>query len=150
MTMMLASVTGPDEAEIAIAGGADIVDLKDPAAGALGALPAARIAATIGAIKGRRPVSAVTGDLPPQPDIVASAVRDIATTGVDYVKVGFPGDRRSDVLRILAGVAVGARLVGVVFADRERDLAELNPGRRGGLCRPRWSRPPAKARAGSW
>ena len=29
MTKMLASVTGPDEAEIAIAGGADIIDLKD-------------------------------------------------------------------------------------------------------------------------
>ena len=37
MTKMLASVTGVEEAEIAIAGGADIIDLKDPTAGALGA-----------------------------------------------------------------------------------------------------------------
>ena len=38
MTKMLASVIGLAEAEIAIAGGADIVDLKNPRAGALGAV----------------------------------------------------------------------------------------------------------------
>ncbi|TIQ75182.1 MAG: dihydroneopterin aldolase, partial [Mesorhizobium sp.] len=38
MTRMLASVTGVDEAEIALSGGVDIVDLKDPKAGALGAV----------------------------------------------------------------------------------------------------------------
>ena len=39
MTRMLASVTGPEEAEIVLAGGADLVDLKDPSRGALGARP---------------------------------------------------------------------------------------------------------------
>jgi hypothetical protein len=38
MTLMLASVSGPQEAEIAIAHGADIVDLKDSANGAFGAV----------------------------------------------------------------------------------------------------------------
>ncbi|HEV7911681.1 MAG TPA: (5-formylfuran-3-yl)methyl phosphate synthase, partial [Methylocella sp.] len=38
---MLASVTNPAEAEAVRAGGADIIDLKDPAKGALGALDAA-------------------------------------------------------------------------------------------------------------
>lgn len=37
MTKMLASVTGVEEAEIALSGRVDIVDLKNPAAGALGA-----------------------------------------------------------------------------------------------------------------
>ncbi|HWX14074.1 MAG TPA: (5-formylfuran-3-yl)methyl phosphate synthase [Methylocella sp.] len=35
---MLASVMSPAEAEAVFAGGADIIDLKDPARGALGAL----------------------------------------------------------------------------------------------------------------
>ena len=38
MTLLLASVTGPKEAETVIANGADLVDLKDPSHGALGAL----------------------------------------------------------------------------------------------------------------
>ena len=55
MTAMLASVTGPEEAEIAIAGGADIIDLKDPAAGALAAAPdRADRRRRIAAINGRR------------------------------------------------------------------------------------------------
>ncbi len=33
MTLFLASVTGPEEAEIAVAHGADIIDLKDSARG---------------------------------------------------------------------------------------------------------------------
>jgi len=40
MTLMLASVASPAEAEAVWAGGADIIDLKDPANGALGALDA--------------------------------------------------------------------------------------------------------------
>src|SRR5206468_3699174 len=36
MTLMLASVTGPAEAELVLETGADIVDMKDPSAGALG------------------------------------------------------------------------------------------------------------------
>ena len=62
VTAMLASVTGPEEAEIAIAGGADIIDMKDPSAGAFGSLPIARIEETLAAIDLRRPTSAVTGD----------------------------------------------------------------------------------------
>ena len=37
MTLMLASVLSREEAEIALAHGADIIDCKDPARGALGA-----------------------------------------------------------------------------------------------------------------
>jgi len=48
---MLASVTDEREAELVAALGADIVDAKDPAAGALGALPHA----TVSAIRARTP-----------------------------------------------------------------------------------------------
>ena len=41
MTGLLASVASPEEARIAAACGVDIIDLKNPRAGALGALPLA-------------------------------------------------------------------------------------------------------------
>ena len=122
MTLFLASVTGVEEAEIALAHGADIVDLKDPSAGALGALPIEVVRAAVAAIGGRRPVSAVTGDLPMQPDKLVAAARAMAQTGVDYVKVGlFPAAERQACIRALASVAASCKLVGVMFADRGAD-----------------------------
>jgi dihydroneopterin aldolase len=129
MTAMLASVTGPDEAEIAIAGGADIIDMKDPEAGAFGALPVKRIAATVAAINGRRPASAVTGDPGMAPDAVATAVAAIAATGVDYVKVGLfpPEENQCATINALKKAAPGTRLIAVLFADQEQDLPSLVP-----------------------
>ena len=126
MTLLLASVTGPDEAALALAHGADMIDLKDASKGALGALDADVLRATVAAIGGRRPVSAVTGDLPMEPDVIAAAVARTAETGVDYVKVGlFPGPRRQDCIRVLSPLARRRKLVGVMFADRGADDALL-------------------------
>lgn len=122
MTAMLASVTGPEEAEIAIAGGADIIDLKDSRSGSLGALPVATIAAAVAAVGGRRATSAVTGDLPMQPERVKAAVAEVAASGVDYVKIGlFPEEGRPETVAALVDLASETRLVGVLFADRETD-----------------------------
>ena len=123
---MLASVTGPAEAEVALACGADIIDLKDPARGALGAVDAATVRATVGQIAGRRPVSAVTGDLPMEPAVVADAVVAVAATGVDFVKVGvFPGGDPLAAIQGLALLARSVRLVAVLFADLAPDLGLL-------------------------
>ena len=122
MTLLLASVTGPDEAAVALAHGADIIDLKDASRGALGALDRDVLRATVAAVSGRRPVSAVTGDLPMEPDVIAAAVARTAETKVDYVKVGlFPGPRRQDCIRALAPLAQTTKIVGVMFADRSAD-----------------------------
>lgn len=126
MTLMLASVTGWPEAELALSGGADVIDLKDPAKGALGALDPVSVREAVDAIAGRRPVSAVTGDLPMEADVMAAAVEEMAATGVDYVKVGlFPGEGRADCIHALAPFARKTRIVGVMFADRAPDLALL-------------------------
>ena len=126
MTLMLASVTGPAEAETAIAGGADIIDLKDPAAGVLGAIAPATVRATVAAIGGRRPVSAVTGDLPMRPELVVAAAEDMAETGVDYVKQGLFLDGEIErCIQALAPLAERVRLVAVLFADRAPDLRIL-------------------------
>ena len=89
MTKMLASVTGPDEAEVAVAGGADIIDLKDARAGALGAVPTEILRRAVSSIAGRRPVSAVCGDLPMEPETIRAKAEEIAAAGADYVKIGF-------------------------------------------------------------
>ena len=91
MTLFLTSVASEAEAEIAIAGGADLIDFKDAAKGALGALEPE-------ILRRRRlpsrapPASAVTGDLPMVPESLPKAVERIASTGVDYVKIGLFDD----------------------------------------------------------
>jgi (5-formylfuran-3-yl)methyl phosphate synthase len=129
LPLMLASVTSPAEARICLSAGADLIDAKDPSAGALGALPVsvvAAIAAEIAALglPRMKPVSATIGDLPMAPEPVCNAVTRMAATGVDYVKIGFQGggERRAVICR-LAGCHVGkAQLVGVLFADQDLDL----------------------------
>jgi dihydroneopterin aldolase len=123
---MLASVTGPAEAVLALAGGADLIDLKDPGRGALGAVSPAVVRDTVAVVSGRRPVSAVTGDLPMQPDIVFSAALAMAEAGAEYVKCGvFPGGQPQACVRALAGLANRAKLVAVLFADLEPDFGIL-------------------------
>jgi (5-formylfuran-3-yl)methyl phosphate synthase len=124
MTLLLASVTGPEEAALVLARGADIIDLKDASKGPLGALEPDVLCATVAAIAGRRPVSAVTGNLPMEPDVIVAAVERTAATKVDYVKVGlFPGPRREQCIRALSSLARQIKLVGVMFADRGADNA---------------------------
>jgi dihydroneopterin aldolase len=126
MTKMLASVTGRQEAEIVLAGGADIIDLKDPGAGALGAAPADAIRATVSYVAGRVPVSAVCGDLPMEPGIIRAKAEEIAAIGVDYVKIGFfPSGDAPLCAAALEKVAGRTKLIAVLFADLEPDFALL-------------------------
>jgi dihydroneopterin aldolase len=123
MTLMLASVTGPAEAELALEGGADIIDLKDPAAGALGAVSPEIVRETVARISGQRKTSAVTGDLPMLPETVRDAAETMAATGVDYVKVGiFSSEQTQEVVRGLRDAARATQLVAVLFADLAPDF----------------------------
>jgi FolB domain-containing protein len=126
MTLMLASVTNPAEAEAVRAGGADIIDLKDPAKGALGVLDAAVAADIVRSVGKRRPVSAAAGAALGAPWVLVDAVAAMAATGVDYVKVGFsPGKAGADCVRALRPHASNTKIVGVLFADGAPDLDML-------------------------
>ena len=117
-TLFLASVRDVAEAELAIGAGADIVDLKDPDAGALGALAPATIEACVRAVGGRVPVSATVGDLPLEETGVRAAVLATASCGVDYVKLGlFPGGDAEGALEGVAPLTPRIRLILVLFAD---------------------------------
>jgi uncharacterized protein (UPF0264 family) len=60
---LLVSVRSAAEAEAALAGGAALIDVKEPARGSLGRADEAVIRAVLGAVAGRRPVSAALGEL---------------------------------------------------------------------------------------
>lgn len=126
MTGMLASVTDAAEAEIVISGGADIIDLKDPTSGALGALPIEVIRQTVAAIAGRRETSAVCGDLPMAPETIRARAEETAATGADYVKVGFfPSEKAAACAEALAPLGQRTKLIAVLFADQEPDFGLL-------------------------
>lgn len=132
----LASVTNADEAEIALAGGADIIDCKDPASGALGALAASTVRGIVSRVSGRLPVSATIGDLPSDPQVMSASAIAMAQTGVDIVKIGFFGDEDPREAISAAGAACSplAQLVAVLMADRDPDFEVLPVLRRAGFA----------------
>ena len=130
----LASVATLAEIPVAVSGGADIIDLKDPAQGALGAWPRSLIIEAVAGMRcaqqsRRRALSATVGDLPMQVEAVVQAVSETASTGVDYVKIGlFERRGAASCLRALTPIAQRGetKLIAVLFADRDPDLALID------------------------
>lgn len=125
---LLVSVRSLDEARVAAVHGADLIDLKEPREGALGALPLATVAAIVSELRPRHPalrLSATVGDLAGSTEAQIATVLDsvvrMAGCGVDDVKVGIaPGEAAllsalGDLAR--AGLPGGARAVPVLIAD---------------------------------
>ena len=124
MTKMLASVNSVAEALLVLDAQADIIDLKQPASGALGALNTELVLEIVEKIAGRCPVSATVGDLPMQPELIFNAVQAMAKTGVDYIKIGFFPDGDSfAVAEKLSELAKTYSLIAVLFADTQPDFA---------------------------
>lgn len=123
-TQLLISVTTIEEAQIALENGADIIDLKEPSLGALGALPIETIQAIVTYVKNTKNAdakltSATIGDLPMQPELLLAHVTQLATTGVDIIKIGFfQTDDYQLSLDALKSVAhAGTKLIAVLFAE---------------------------------
>ena len=128
MTGLLASVSSIAEALLVLSADVDIIDLKQPALGALGALDIAAVKQIVTEIDGRCPVSATIGDLPVQPDPVFNAVKAMAQTGVDYIKIGFfpGGDWQRTVKKLSALTRQNHALIAVLFADTQADLTIMS------------------------
>ncbi|MDD2661193.1 MAG: (5-formylfuran-3-yl)methyl phosphate synthase [Methylococcales bacterium] len=124
MTGMLASVNSLAEAQLVLSAKVDIIDLKQPALGALGALDIDTVKQIVAGINGRCPVSATIGDMPMQPEPVFNAVKAMAETGVDYIKIGFfPGDDWHRTVKKLSALTVqNHALIAVLFADTQPEL----------------------------
>ena len=121
---LLVSVVSAEEARRALAGGADIVDVKDPDEGALGAPVPGVLSDVVHAVAGAVPVSVALGDLPDLPHTAALAARGAALSGATYVKVGLRGvcelGRAVAVMGAVAD-AVGphAAVIAAAYADAE-------------------------------
>jgi dihydroneopterin aldolase len=135
MTLFLASVRDAGEAETAMTAGADIIDLKDPQSGALGALDLKTSASCVRSIAGRAPVSATVGDLPLDGETIRDAVLATAASGVDYVKLGlFPGGDARACHRLLEAERSRVRLILVLFADALPDFDAVGEAARIGAA----------------
>jgi uncharacterized protein (UPF0264 family) len=122
---LLVSVTDAHEAGVAVEGGVDIVDVKNPAEGSLGAPGPDVIERVRGVVPPERPVSAAIGDLPNLPGTAALAALGAARSGATYVKVGLWGTSTTDeavaVLRAAReAVDGGAGVIAAAYADAER------------------------------
>ena len=127
MTGMLASVENLTEARQVLESGVDIIDLKSPSDGSLGALPLETVTEIVEAIGGLRPLSATIGDLTMDPQRVFKAVEAMAGTGVDFIKIGlFPGgDWRQTVFGLSPLLSGRVRLVAVLFGDLSPGLVQI-------------------------
>ncbi|UGX88419.1 (5-formylfuran-3-yl)methyl phosphate synthase [Phyllobacterium meliloti] len=125
MTKMLASVQNREEAEIVFQNGADIIDMKDPDNGALGAVDLSKILKVKGFIAGRRPISAACGDLPMHPETIRRRVEEFASAGLDYIKIGlFPSEQLDVCIEALRPLASHNKLIAVIFADNWKSYSE--------------------------
>jgi uncharacterized protein (UPF0264 family) len=124
---LLVSVVDAGEAREAAAAGADIVDVKNPAEGSLGAASPSVIASVRAAVPAQLPVSAAIGDMPDLPGTAALAALGAARSGATFVKVGLWGSsteaEATALLRAVrdgvAGVP-GAVVVAAAYADARR------------------------------
>ena len=134
MSKMLASVNSVEDALLVLNAEVDIIDLKQPASCALGALDTDLVRQIVTEIAGRCPVSATVGDLPMQPDLVFNAVKAMADTGVDYVKIGFfPNGEWLATVEKLVELTVQHNLIAVLFADTQPDFAIIAALKRAGF-----------------
>ncbi len=112
---VLVSVVRADEVEAAVAGGADIIDVKNPREGSLGASFPHVIRRVRELTPAHLPVSAAIGDMPDLPGMAALAAAGAAACGIEFVKVGLLGPREPAAARAL--------LAAVCRAAREQDPA---------------------------
>ncbi|MCZ2421220.1 MAG: (5-formylfuran-3-yl)methyl phosphate synthase [Burkholderiales bacterium] len=128
--LLLASIRNRHEARLAAALGADIIDLKEPRRGALGAVARDEQRAILTALGAHRPtVSATVGDLPLEATSLAAAIRATAAAGVDIVKFGVfaRGAEAAAGLRALGRALRGdaIALVAVLPADKLGGIGEI-------------------------
>jgi uncharacterized protein (UPF0264 family) len=106
---LLISVSNAAEASAALAGGADVIDAKDPSAGALGAVSPDVLRQICTVVAGTRVVTAAIGDAADDAAIERTAAT-FAVAGAALVKVGFAGISAADRIEELLTAAIrGAR-----------------------------------------
>jgi uncharacterized protein (UPF0264 family) len=119
---LLVSVRSADEVDDALAGGADLIDVKEPARGALGVAEPEVVGKVVDKVKGRVPVSAALGEWGPNALTEAHWHLELK---LDYVKWGLAGYPHTpgwgeDLLDARRQLPAGVEMVAVAYADWER------------------------------
>ncbi|MHC1586813.1 MAG: (5-formylfuran-3-yl)methyl phosphate synthase [Candidatus Hecatellaceae archaeon] len=134
MAKLMVSVVDEAEALEAFKGGADIIDVKNPSEGALGAQKPQLILKVRRALPRKVEVSATLGDLPYLPGTSSLAAVGAASMGVNYVKVGLFGVKTLEeavhmvkaIREALKALGFKTMLVACGYAD-SREYGSLNP-----------------------
>jgi len=118
-------------AEAKCSGAADIIDVKRPAEGSLGA----NFPWVIREIRSfaKKPVSAAIGDLPCKPGGAALAAYGAACAGADFVKIGLAFDGKDGAREVIAAVV---RAVKDEFPEKSVVIAAYSDFRRMGTISP--------------
>lgn len=122
---LLVSVVNAQEAEEAVLGGAEIIDIKNPLEGSLGAQPPGKITEIVSVVPPGVESSAAIGDVPNLPGTAALAAAGAAQCGVNYVKVGLLHvARATDAMDLLTEVRLAVkacnpmvRVIACTYAD---------------------------------
>jgi (5-formylfuran-3-yl)methyl phosphate synthase len=130
---LLVSIRSADEVEPALAGGADIIDAKEPSNGSLGPVSAATLEEVFSRVAPTQNLSLALGDVMSVSQVVATidGLRLPLRTAATYLKLGFAGVKSHDTVRELLRAAVrsagrqrfAVTIVAVAYADSERAAA---------------------------
>lgn len=124
MTQLLISVKNIEEAMIALEANVDIIDLKDPNQGALGALDLDSTREIVRKVYGHSLISATVGELHTSIDELVADIQLRANAGVDIVKIAvsnlFYQTNFYDAMTNLSKASI--KIVAVFFADEDIDL----------------------------
>jgi len=125
---LLVSPMSIEEAKATINGGADIVDVKNPKEGSLGANFPWVIKSIVDLADGKKLVSAAIGDFDYKPGTASLAALGAATSGANYIKIGLLGiktpeeaeEMLKNVVRSVKDFNEDVKLVAAAYADYER------------------------------
>jgi len=128
LTLLLISPKDVKEALAAIRGGADMLDIKNPEEGSLGASFPWVIAQVKRAVPASIPISAAIGDFPNLPGSAALAAFGALRAGANIIKVGLKGPKDmknaiyfvKQVVRAVKGADGSAKVAVCAYGDFER------------------------------
>ena len=127
MTQLLISVKNTQEAKMALDAKVDIIDLKDPNVGALGALDLEVTKEIVRLVNSSKPVSATVGEQHKSVDALMLDIKARTDTGVDVIKIAvsdlFEAVNFFDEISKLSHA--GIKIIAVFFADEVMNLAVL-------------------------
>ena len=127
MTQLLISVKNVEEALLALQAGADIIDLKEPTIGALGALDLVTSKKIVQAINRRAILSATVGEQHTNVGELEKAIHSYHQIGVDVIKLAVNDlfshpEFEAEIVKITER---NIKLVAVFFADETIDWSRL-------------------------